>query len=400
MKKTTLTKKSKLINIICIVAILFAMYCQFISGWQFSGTINNVNTREERAMSMEMSIAGYIWQPYTEEATAFENYIKNPGLTISEEIVVDKNISDEQLAAKERIFDNSTTIVTIENDEAAIEQIVLDPNYNHDEVVAEQEALAAEAAESEEATEEEAVEEEVAEEEEEEEVQNSDAVVANSNMLVSIITSEVDPISDSQTTLLAESADKEAALKAYQDAIVAEYAEGETIFINGLSKGPAILLIVEILSLILIVLNMRKGKGTLFASAATFVIGLFSLVFFYSQPIFMLFQAGNFSTIDTLLSIVTVLGFVLTVDSFDYTALNKGALKFAKSRVFVSLISGIVLTVIGLIASKVLFVGTTSGSNSLSFTLGLIILVYGILVFVKAIIEGARDKALVKKASK
>jgi len=427
MEKTTLTKKTKLISIACIIAIILAMYCQFVSGWNFSGTITNPNTRETRAMDMEMSVSSFVWQPYTEEATAFKNYIKDPSLKISEEIVVNKDISAEEYDGvgmvlgyedtkeKYNVDGNDVVIATYELDDASTRQVVLDSSYNHDEAVAEAEAKAAEEAaeeaESEEAVEEEteatedteaAEETEAAASEEETEAVDPNAVTNNSNMMIAISESHIDPIGNSQNTVLSKSADKEAALAEYEAYAnsIGTASKDQAEFINGIVIMPALLLVFGLLAIVLIILGMRKGKGTLFASIATFLIGLLNLIFFYTQPIFLLFQADSFATVDIILSLVTILGFVLTVNSFDYKSISKGILKFAKNKTFVALISGVVLTVIAYVVSSIFVVGTIVADNSLSLILSLVILAYGVLTFLKAIIAGARDNAHAKRASK
>ena len=405
MEKTTITKKSKLISIACIIAILLAMCCQFISGWQFSGTITNANTRETRAMDMEMSLSSFVWKPYTEEATAFKNYINDPSLKISEEIIVNKDLSAEEYDGVGMIFGyadtkekygidrNDVVIATYELDNASTQQVVFDSSYNRDEVIAK-------AAEEAAAVSEEEVAEEEPEEAPAEEVVGSDAVTTNSNMMVAVTESHIDPIGDSQNTVLSKSVDKEAALESYKEyaGSIGTSSKEQASFINGIVKMPALLLILELLAIALIILKMRKGKGEMFAAIATFLVGVLNIYYFYSQPIFLLFQEGSFSTIDTILSLVTILGFILTVESFNFKAWSKGILRFTKSRTFVALISGVVSSVIGILLSKVLVVGAVSGINSLILVLGVLLLLYGVLSILKAIVNAAKDNARAKRA--
>jgi len=411
MKKSEIKKSTKVISLICIIAILLTLSCQFMASWSFSGVIENEDTGERYAKDdLEMSLASYVWFPYEQESKAFEDYLKDPSLRYSQIVtpetfdkdvlaaktlkLYNEDLYEEKIAdleaAKEDLIDARADLVEAEEklaEASAVTESTEDTKKDIEkaeekvtkakEDIAEaeadivkyaEEAKAAAAAagieaeivtEVPEATEEaEGTEEaetnllapvaseEAADDDVDEEFYNTfnnliseTAVAVGSEgklvgegsedeysyyvSMVEVTKTHKDPTDKAYyDTVLSNATDKDAKLEKYQEfskKLDAEYSK----YINDVSSTPVLLLILAVISLIVIVLALKKGVSHYVASILTIVFGALNLIYYAFTPIFILSLQNSHNNKITICVVTILLGLFFLYKDIKATLKNK-----------------------------------------------------------------------------
>ncbi len=282
MKKKELRNGSKIVSIVCVVAMLITVICQFVPYWSYTGIAENKEISEERAQEMTSSIAGYCWIPNSNESDALEEYVKDPTKYYAEEVETVEYDEEELEAVKGAV--------------AALEEEPVDDEAAEDTDSADADAAATEnteeAAEGEEAT------EEAAEEPAEEEAVPADGgdVVVTKGMLVTI----------KQYTKAAED------ITEVDKLAKKEYGTlDKTKLVNTLTFMPVIALV---LSLLGILLAIYKFKKVYIPALATIIVGAYNLMTYTSQVFLKL--SDKWSMFVWIAAIVMVVGIVMVAYDF------------------------------------------------------------------------------------
>ncbi len=293
MKKKELRNGNKIVSILCVVAMLITVICQFVPYWSYTGIAVNKEISEERAQEMTSSIAGYCWIPNSTESDALEEYVKDPTKYYAEDVETVEYDEEELEAVKGAV--------------AALEEEPVDDEAAEDTEAATDDAAATEN------TEEAAEDEETAEEPAEEEAVPADEgeVVVTKGMLVTI----------KQYTKAAED------ITEIDKLAKQEYGTlDKTELVNTLTFMPVIALILAILG---ILIALFKFKNAYIPAIATIIVGAYNLATYTTQLMFKLSDKWNLFV--WIAAIVMVVGIVMAAYDFRSDLKEKKAKKAAEA---------------------------------------------------------------------